>query len=506
MESQLNIFYLIAYGIANFFTYYNLLAVFLGIIVGIIIGALPGLTATMGVALVVPFTFTMHPVTAICLLLGIYKGGVYGGSVSAILISTPGTPAAAATVLDGYEMAKQGKAGKALKMAIYASVIADVTSDLITIFVCLPIASIAMRFGPPEFAMVILFSITVIGLVSGRSVIKGIIAGLAGLLFSTIGLDPMMATPRFTFGLITLTQGLAFLPMLIGLYGGSEILIQIERLSLESISIAKRSSNAEDNNVSWQEFKQCMKSIFRAGAIGTFIGALPGIGSPVSAFVSYGWAKKESKHPELFGKGALEGIAAAEAGNNAVCGATMIPLLTLGVPGDMVTAALLGAFLIQGLTPGPMLFKNAAPMIYTMFIGMIFCNLVNFAVARLGINLFRRVVQLPKSLIFPVVAILCVVGSYAINNSLFDVLCMFFFCVLGYFMRKFDFPLAPVNIGFILGTLLEEAVRQALIISRGNPMIFINHPIALFFLIFTFIMIWFASRLIKKIHAIEKHE
>jgi putative tricarboxylic transport membrane protein len=432
METQYSLLQLLSYGITHFFTIPNLLAVLSGICVGVIVGALPGLTATMSVAIAVPFTFTMHPVTAICLLLGVYKGGTYGGSISAILISAPGTPAAAATVIDGYEMAKQGKAGKALNMAIYASVIADITSDLITILVCLPIATVAMKFGPPEFAMVILFSVTVIGMVSGRSVAKGIIAGFAGLLFSTVGLDPIMATPRFTFGTIIISQGLAFLPMLIGIYGGSEILVQIEDPGKDSRSFIKRSANVSDNRVSWQELKECFGSIIRAGAIGTFIGALPGIGSAVSAFVSYGWAKRKSKHPERFGKGELEGVAAAEAGNNAVCGATLIPLLTLGVPGDTVTAALLGAFLIQGLTPGPMLFKTQAPLIYTVFIGMIICNFVNLIVARLGINLFSKVVLLPKAVIFPIVGILCVIGSYAINNSLFDVFCMFLFSILGY--------------------------------------------------------------------------
>jgi putative tricarboxylic transport membrane protein len=499
LETQLNLIELVAFSISNFFNIYNILAVFFGIIVGIFVGSLPGMTATMSIALMVPLTFNMDPVTSICLLLGVYKGGVYGGSISAILINTPGTAAAAATVIDGYEMAKQGKAGKALKIAIYSSVIADITSDIITILVCVPIASVAIRFGPPEFSMVILFSVTIIGLVSGRSVAKGIIAGFGGLLLATVGLDPIMGTERFTFGSITITQGLAFIPMLIGLYGGSELMVQAESTSEKQRTIVQRSTNYENNRVSWIEFKGCLKSIFRAGLIGTFIGALPGIGSAVSAFVNYGLAKKESKHPEEFGKGAIEGVAAAEAGNNSVCGATMIPLLTLGVPGDTVTAVMLGAFLIQGITPGPMLFEKSAPMVYTIFVGMVFCNFVNFIVAFSGVKLFSKIVKVQKSIIFPIVAILCVVGTYAINNSLFDVICMFLFGILGYFMRRFGFPLAPVNIGFIMGTFLETSVRQSLIISQGNPFIFITHPIALAFLILTILMVFVAFRFLKKL-------
>ena len=473
-------------GFQVFLNWPNILAVFTGVTAGIFIGAIPGLTATMSVALLIPLTFKMSPVTGLAMLIGVYKGGIYGGSITAILINTPGTPAAAATALDGYPLAKKGKALKALKMAIYASVLADVFSDIVLIVVAAPLAVIALKLGPPELTTLLILALTIVGLVSGKSLNKGLLVAALGLLFSTIGMDLITGTPRFTFGSLEMAKGLPLIPVLIGLFAIPEILVQVEEKTLGTGSVVlKKSPRPEDNRVSFQELKSCSKTIFRSAIVGTVIGAIPGIGSVIASFISYGMAKRGSKKPEEFGNGSLEGVAAAEAGNNSVCGATLIPLLTLGIPGDSVTAVMLGAFLIQGLVPGPELIGNHPDVIYGLFVALIVGNIANFTIANVGIRFFARVANASKTIVFPVVSILCVVGSYAVQNSLFDVKTMLFFGVLGYFMRKYTFPVPPFLIAFILGPMVEERLRQSLMISGGSPDIFFSSPISLIFIALT---------------------
>jgi putative tricarboxylic transport membrane protein len=482
-------------GLLTFFHWSNIFAVFTGVTIGIFIGAVPGLTATMSVALLVPLTFKMNPVAGLAMLIGVYKGGIYGGSVTAILINTPGTPAAAATALDGYPLAKRGKALKALKMAIYASVIADLFSDIVLILVAAPLAIIALKLGPPELTTLLLLALTIVGMVSGKSLLKGLLVASLGLLFSTVGMDHMTGTLRFAFGSLEMAKGFPLIPVLIGLFAIPEILVQVEKKLAGTENVAlKKSPRAEDNRVSLQELRNCSKTIFRSAIVGTFIGAIPGIGSVISAFISYGMAKRGAKHPDEFGNGSLEGVAAAEAGNNAVCGATLIPLLTLGIPGDSITAVMLGAFLIQGLVPGPELIGQHSAVIYGLFFALIVGNVSNFAIAHVGIRFFARVASASKTIVFPTVAVLCMVGSYAVQNSLFDVRSMLFFGILGYFMRKFRYPIPPFLIAFILGPMVEDRLRQSLIISGGSPAIFFTNYISLIFVsitVFTiFIMIW----------------
>jgi putative tricarboxylic transport membrane protein len=473
-------------GLQVFFNLPNILAVFTGVTAGIFIGAIPGLTATMSVALLVPLTFKMSPVTGLAMLIGVYKGGIYGGSITAILINTPGTPAAAATALDGYPLAKKGKALKALKMAIYASVLADVFSDIVLIIVAAPLAIIALKLGPPELTTLLVLALAIVGLVSGKSLIKGLLVASLGLLFSTVGMDLITGTPRFAFNSLEMAKGLPLIPVLIGLFAIPEILVQVEgRVGGKESVVLKKSPRAEDNRVNFQELKSCLWTIYRSAIVGTFIGAIPGIGSVISSFISYGMAKRGSKNPEEFGDGSLEGVAAAEAGNNAVCGATLIPLLTLGIPGDSITAVMLGAFLIQGLVPGPELMNNHPAVIYGLFIALLVGNIANFTIASVGIRFFARVASTSKTIVFPVVSILCVVGSYAVQNSLFDVKAMLFFGIIGYFMRKFAFPVPPFLIAFILGPMIEDRLRQSLIISGGSPDIFFSSPISLMFIVLT---------------------
>ena len=474
-------------GLKLMLTWHNVMFALLGVAVGIFVGSIPGLTVTMATALMVPLTFQMDPIPAIAMLLGVYKGGMFGGSISAILINAPGTPAASATVLDGFPMTQKGQALKALKMALYASVTADTLSDVVLILVAPPLARLALRFGPPEIFSLVLFSLTIIAAVSGRSLIKGLLAATLGVLFATVGMDPVAGTSRFTFGYVEMLKGIGLLPMLIGLFAVSEVLIRVEAEVKEGIKgiFIKDSDRPEDRRVSWVEFRRCLRTILRGTALGTFLGAIPGIGSTITAFLNYGMAQRASKHPERFGQGELEGVAAAESGNSAVCGATLIPLLSLGIPGDIVTAVLLGAFMIQGIAPGPTMFQEHGRVIYALFVGLMVCNLGNLLIGSLSVRAARSVLRIPQKVLYPTILLLCFVGTYAIDNSLFDVQAMFFFGILGYVMRKFDYPLAPLLIAFVLGPMLENALRQALIMSDGDIGIFISRPISLGFLLLT---------------------
>ena len=482
-----------------FFTVQNILVVAMGLFIGITIGAIPGLNVPMTVALMLPITFHMPPVAGISLLMGVYKGGTYGGSISAVLINTPGAPAAAVTCLDGYPMAQQGKAGKALRAAIYGSVIGEFVSDLVLISVASQIAMIALKFGPTEKFSLVFFALSTIGVVSSEHKLKGIAAGLLGIFFYTIGLDPISGSSRFTLGIFNLIGGIPFLPHLIGLFAVSEFFIQIERrvISKRREAVAPVSKKREDNYVSLKEFKANIVTIIRSTLIGIGIGALPGSGSAISAFVSYGAAKNASRHPERFGKGSLEGVFAAETGNNAVTGGALIPLLTLGIPGDAITAIMLGVFLVHGLVPGPDLFIKSGDVIYAVFIGLIVANILHFFIALLGLKVFIKLLSISRAILFPIVIIICVAGAYTANSNIFDVYVMIFFGLLGYIMKKFSFPVAPLLMGYILGSLLETSLVQTLILSDGSVLPIFTRPISLLFVILTvFFIIW--SSLIQK--------
>ena len=329
----------LAQGFTLIFEVQNILLMVLGLIVGIVIGAIPGLNVPLAVALALPFTFQLPPLAGLSMLIGIYKGGTYGGSISAILINVPGTPAAAATALDGNKLARQGKAGKALRLSVYASVFGELMSDIALIFLALQIAKISLRFGPPEFFTLGLFALTIIGMVSGKSLTKGLIAGAAGLLLAMVGLDPIEADPRFSFGVYELTGGLKFIALIIGAFAISEALVQAEKGVVTGLAerVLRMSKDPRDNRLSREDVRQVIPAVLRGTTLGIFIGAVPGLGAAIAAFLSYGLARRLSKHPERFGEGSLEGVAAAESANNAVTGSTLIPLLTLGIPGDVVT-------------------------------------------------------------------------------------------------------------------------------------------------------------------------
>ena len=476
-----------------FFTIQNLLVVSLGLFIGITIGAIPGLNVPMTVALILPITFYMDPVAGILLLLGVYKGGTYGGSISAILINTPGAPAAVVTSLDGYPLAQQGKAGKALRASIYGSVLGELFSDLILITIAGQIAMLALKFGPTEKFALVFFALSTIGVISSEHKIKGIAAGVLGVFIHMIGADPISGSSRFMFGIFNLIGGIPFLPFLIGLFAISEFFMQIERKSTADTKdvVVPVSKKREDNYVTWQEFKGNIKTIIRSSLIGLGIGALPGSGSAISAFVSYGAAKNASKHPEQFGKGSLEGVFAAETGNNAVCGGALIPLLTLGIPGDAITAIMIGVFLVHGLVPGPDLFIKSGDLIYAIFIGLIVASILHFFIASLGLRIFIKILSVSRSILFPTVVVICIAGAFTGNSSIFDVYVMIVFGLIGYVMKKFHFPVAPLLMGYILGPLLETSLVQTLILSNGSILPIFTRPISPFFVLLTiFFILW----------------
>ncbi|MEZ5729943.1 MAG: tripartite tricarboxylate transporter permease [Burkholderiaceae bacterium] len=455
----------------------SLLSLAIGVVVGVIAGAIPGMSATMAVALTLPFTFSLQPIQGILLLLGVYKGGIFGGSIPAILIKTPGTPASSATVLDGYPMAEQGKAGKALSMALFASCTADMISNLSLILFTGWLASFALSFGPPEFFTLILFSLTIIAGVSGDSLLKGAIGAGLGLLLATVGLDLVYGTNRFTFDDPNLMGGLNFIVVLIGLFALPEIIAFVRR-PVEDLGTVRALG---DQHLSFAEYRQNFRTIIRGSVIGVVLGAIPGIGAAPAAFLSYSEARRKSKNRANFGKGELEGVAASEAGNNGVCGATLIPLLALGVPGDVITAIIIGAFMIHGLQPGPAMFAANANIIYALFIGLIASSLLLLAVGSVAIRGFRYVADVPRSLLFPSVLVLCIFGVYAVNNSLFDVALMFVMGWFGYLLRVIAVPAAPFLVAYILGPLLEDNFRQSMLMSQGSMGILFRSPITWFF-------------------------
>jgi len=485
----------------------NILASLFGVTIGITMGAIPGLSDITAICLLLPFTFYLKPIAAIAMLMGLSKGGNFGGSIPAILFNVPGTAQAVVTSYDGYPLTKQGKSGKALKMALYASTMADTLSDFILFFLAAPVATVALMIGPPEYTMIVIFSLVVIGVAGSENFVKGMIAIGMGLFLAVIGLDPVTAKPRFTFGSIELSAGLAVVPIVLGLFVVSEAFRQMELILREKSSRnlnnqyqnqVKKTDNISNNRVSLAEFKHCLPAIFSGVGIGSALGAIPGIGTTVAAYLSYMHTKRASKHPELFGKGALEGVAAAEAGNNAVVGPNLIPLITLGIPGNLAAALILGAFMMQGLVPGPLFMQQYAPMLYALFTVLIISNVFTFTVGSLFVKYIRHLTYVPKRILYPIVIIFAIIGTYIFRSNLFDLIVMFTFGVLGYIFVKIKIPITPILVSFILGEILEKRMRQALIISGGSSTIFFTRPISLAFFLLTIFVVLFFIRGRKK--------
>lgn len=479
-------------GFLNSFSWQALLFMNAGVFAGIVIGALPGLGVAMGVTVMLPLVFGVETTLGLLLLLGVYCGGTYGGSITAILIKTPGTEAAATTVLDGYELTKQGKSGKALDMALIASTIGGLISAFSLLFLAPLLARQVLRFGPPEFFSLAVFGLTVIASVSGKSVVKGLLMGCLGVFVSTVGLDMISGSPRLTFGSVYLAGGINLVPAIIGLFSVAEILVKAREL--KTAVAPDPSTLGASVGVTFAEFRECLPAILKSSGIGTFIGAMPGAGAVIAAFISYSEAKRTSKHPELFGHGALEGVAAPEAGNNGVTASAMIPMLTLGVPGSVVAAIVLGALMMNGLVPGPSLFREHAAMTYTVMAGMVFINIFMFLQGKLLLRAFVAVTRILPSLLMSLVLAMCLTGTFAVNNTLIDIVVLLAFALLGYVLVKLEFPLPPIVLGMVLGPMAENTLRQSLLISGGSFAIFWTRPISILFLALTALSVVYAVR------------
>ena len=451
---------------------------FLGVAGGIIVGAIPGLTASVGIILLLPLVYHLDASTAIVMLCGMFCGAIYGGSISAILISIPGTPSAAATVLDGYPLAQKGEAGKAIGIATIASTTGGIISTFCLMFIAPQLARFALKFGPEEYFALMIFGLTIIASVSGESLVKGLISGFFGLLIATIGLDPITGYARFSFNIPNLMTGFPLLSVLIGLFAISQIFIQMEAVGEKSRHFRQKIKNVLP---SFKELKRLSTVIIASSFLGTFIGIIPGTGGTIASFLAYSEAKRWSKNPESFGKGNIIGVAAPEAANNGTTGGAMVPLLSLGIPGDVITAVMLGALLLIGIRPGPLLFKEHPEIINSIFAGMLLANVLILLLGILSVRLFPQVLRTPAAILFPVIFTLCFLGAFSLNNSVYDMFIALVFGIIGYIMRKNNFPVAPVVLGVVLGPIAEDELGRALIISHGDWTVLFQSPLAIFF-------------------------
>jgi putative tricarboxylic transport membrane protein len=453
----------------------NLLYAFVGALLGTAVGVLPGLGPAATIALLLPISYKIgSPVTAIIMMAGVYYGAMYGGSTTSVLLNIPGEAASVVTCIDGYQMAKKGRAGPALGISAIGSFVAGTIGVLGLTLVAPPLAEFALKFGPPEY-----FSLTVVGLflatyLSGRSVLKGLVMGLLGLLFASVGLDPISGAVRFDFGNPNLQSNIDFVTIAMGLFGVGEILINLEEsgaVSLVTTRITHIFPSLADLARSWW-------AMLRGSVVGFGVGILPGGGAVIASLVSYAMEKRVSRHPEEFGQGAIEGVAGPEAANNSAATSSFIPLLTLGIPGNASTAMIFAALLIQGITPGPFLLKERADVFWgvvaSMYIGNVMLLVLNLPL----VGLWAQLLRVPYAFLAPLVGVLTLVGVYSVNNSVFDIWVMLFFGVFGYIARKLDFEPGPLLLAFVLGPIMERSLRQALLMSSGSFAIFVTHPIS----------------------------
>ncbi|MCC5871956.1 MAG: tripartite tricarboxylate transporter permease [Gammaproteobacteria bacterium] len=458
-------------GLGSVFALLPLLTIVIGIVLGILIGAMPGLSPSMGVALMVPFTYAMSPTLALILLVGIYIGSSYGGSITGIMVNAPGTPSAVVTAIDGYALTRQGKPSLALGTSIVASSFGGMFGTLILIGFSVPLAAAAVRFHPSEYFAFALFGMATIATLAGDNWGKAFIGMLLGLLLATVGTDPISGAERFTFDVLELSDGFLLIPALIGMFALSEVFAGIEK----GESTTARSDAARDP---WPRFAHYWKLkwvMLRASAIGTLVGVFPGAGATIGSFISYGLAKRFSRKPDDFGKGSPEGVTASEAADSGSVGGAMVPLLALGIPGSATTAVLIGAMMIHDLTPGPQLFVRSPEMIYAIFGAMLVAQFVLLFVGMAGGRLWVKVALIPKELLYVLITMMAMIGSFAVRNAMFDVFCCLAFGLLGWVMRRYGYPLAPVILGLVLGTIAETNFRRA--IMMDGPEVFFTRPI-----------------------------
>ncbi len=438
-----------------------LLFIVIGVVLGIMAGAMPGLSPSMGVALLVPFTYAMSPTIALILLVAIYISANYGGSITAVTINAPGTPSAVVTSFDGYPLTKQGKPGMGLGVSLISSTIGGFIGTIILILFSVQLAKIAVKFHPAEYFALAIFGLTTVASLGGKNWLKAFIAALFGLLLNTIGIDPISGVSRFTFGSVHLYDGFSLIPALIGLFALSEVFKQLEEQNFKSRKV-------ELEKTKWPSFLDYWKlkfTIIRSSVLGTLIGIFPGAGATIASFISYDITKRTSKEPEKFGKGSLDGVAAAEAANSSSVGGALVPLLTLGIPGSASTAVLIGALMIHDLTPGPLLFKNNPEIIYGLFASLLVANLVMLILGLFGSRLWIKVTAIPKKILFPLIFTVSIVGSFAVRYSMFDMIACLGFGIFGWILRRFDYPVAPIILGIVLGNIAETNFRRAVMMG-----------------------------------------
>lgn len=468
-------------GLQNALNPMNILIMTLALAGGIAIGTLPGLTATMGVALLVPLTFGMEPGTGLLMLGAMYCGAIYGGANSAILINTPGTPSAVCTTFDGYPLTKKGRADEALFSALVSSVIGGVIGTVFLLFAAQPLALVSLKFGSPEYFWLAIFGLTIISSLSEGNMVKGLLGGTLGLLLATIGIDPVTGHTRFIFGIRPLIEGISLIPAMIGFFSFAQVLSLVDD---NQKYIADYSpTKGVVGKVMSKLINDCKNIVLRSSLIGTIVGILPGAGGNVASFVAYNESKRWSKNPEIFGKGAIEGVASSEASNNATVSSSLIPLLSLGIPGSPVAAVLLGGLLIHGMRPGAKLFIETGDVAYTFIIGLIVANLLMLVVGYLGMRLFARVLNVPSHYITTIVIVFSFIGSYAIRNSLVDVVVMMVCGVIGYLGLKIGIQPGPVVLGLILGAIAEDGFTLSVLMSKAQGSLFatlVTRPISAF--------------------------
>lgn len=472
---------------------------FLGVLVGIVFGALPGLTATMTIAVFIPFTFGLSPVLSFAFLLGLYTGAVYGGSISAILINIPGTPNSIATSFDGFPLCQKGQAGEAIGIATVASALGGLFSVLVLSISAPLIAQVALQLSAEEYVGITLIGLSMIAIISKGSVVKGLMSGILGLMLGLVGLDPLAGIPRLIFGQIELFDGLSEIPVMIGVYGLAEMFNQVSHLKYQTVVLQKLNKVLPKA----KDVKRLMPSIFRSSVIGTVIGAIPAAGGSIASLVAYGQEKKFSKNSDLLGTGIIDGVAAPEAANNAATGGALIPMMTLGIPGDPMTAVLMGGLIIQGLRPGPVLFQEQMPFVSSIFISLSLSVVFMLIIGLAGAKVFSRLITVPKNYLIPAVLVFCLVGSYAINNSVFDIGILIVAGIIGFILKFAKFPMAPIVLGMILGPIFESNLRRSLLLSSGDWSTFVTRPISLTLLIIV-ALIFAGPTLLKQFNKIIK--
>jgi len=460
-------------GMAILLDPYMLGVILAGTLLGIIVGALPGISGSTTTALLLPLTVTMTPGAALAFLGSIYCAANFGGSITAILINTPGDPSAAATAFDGYPMAKRGEAGKALGISAISSAIGGIFSVFVLIVAAPLLARMAYAFGPPEYFALAIFGLSMVAMIGGESQVKNLMSACLGVLLATVGLDLTTGVERFTFGVYSLSDGIEFVPVLIGLFAIAEMLEQAAQhggvqdyIRLTAVKLPTMA-----------DFRKCAKSIFISSAIGTFIGILPALGATTAAMICYNESKRWSKYKHEFGKGAIEGVAGPEAANNAAVGGAMVPTLALGIPGSTTTAIILAGLIVQGVRPGPHLFTEQPTLLYIVFSSMLAANLLYLVIGLGAAKLFARLTLVPPAYLWPAVFVLSIVGAYAPNQSMSDVWTVLIFGVVGFLFRRFGFSPAPLIMGLVLGKMTEESMKQSLLIFDQNWLMFLTRPI-----------------------------